>query len=119
MLCKTCGKEIADDVTFCPHCGNSTSNPADESAPETVRINTWLVPAILATVCCCMPFGVVSIVYAVGANTEVSNRNFALAQEKADKAKTWFWVSFICGFVINFAYCLLNFAAGFAKAALR
>ena len=104
MFCRKCGNELPDDVQFCPKCGNPVDPAAAPAAVTVERINTWLIPAIFAAVYCCMPFGIVSVVYADGANTEVSNRNCELAREKADKAKTWFWISVGCGilmFLIN------------------
>ena len=102
MFCRKCGNEIADGAVSCPHCGEPLA-PAGQ--PDTVsvppitvrRINTWLIPAITASRFCCMPFGIVSVVYAAIANTEIANHNFELAQEMAYKAKMWFWISFACG----------------------
>lgn len=31
MFCKKCGKEMADDVKFCPSCGASTSDSSSEN----------------------------------------------------------------------------------------
>ena len=34
-LCKNCGTEVAEDVKFCPNCGNTMTSPAPEKqAPE-------------------------------------------------------------------------------------
>lgn len=114
MFCSKCGTEIADGVQFCPNCGNQLNTPVAAGNGTVEKINTWLIPAILATVLCCLPFGIVSIVYAVGANTEISNRNFELAKQKAAKAKTWFWVSFACGFLGSLFYIICAVAGAAA-----
>ncbi len=31
MICSTCGKEMVDDMLFCPYCGNSISKEADDN----------------------------------------------------------------------------------------
>ena len=43
MYCKSCGKEIPDDATFCPHCGASITqvNPSQNAQPQTNENNFW------------------------------------------------------------------------------
>ncbi|MFV0627026.1 MAG: zinc-ribbon domain-containing protein [Alphaproteobacteria bacterium] len=38
MFCGKCGKEISDDVKFCPHCGKSTSNEAIKPVSENKKV---------------------------------------------------------------------------------
>ena len=116
MFCSKCGNQIADGTTICPNCGNTVA-PGAAANVAVQQINTWLIPAILVTVFCCLPLGIVSIVYAAGANSEVSNRNFVLAQEKADKAKMWFWLAFGCGIVANILAIILQVVFTAAAAA--
>lgn len=106
MFCSKCGNEIASDAAVCPHCGNS--------APVVEKVDTWLIPAILSTLLCCVPFGIVSIIYAAGANSAVSSGNYELAREKAAKAKTWFFVSLICGIVGGVLYLIINILGALA-----
>ncbi len=61
------------------------------------QINNYLVPAIVATLCCCPPFGVVSIVYAAQVNAWLAGGNVGNAVESARNAKIWFWVAFCIG----------------------
>ena len=58
------------------------------------NIPSYLPQAILATVFCCMPFGVVAIVYAVQVNTKLEAGDYEGAQSAADSAKKWCWLSF-------------------------
>lgn len=100
MNCNRCGKELQGDASFCPDCGAQVDPYAAPAGNgQNVKVETWLVPAILATVFCCLPFGIVSIVFAAKANTAVGMGNFAQAQEYGAKAKTWFWVAFGVGIV--------------------
>ncbi len=120
MNCSKCGKELAQDASFCPACGNQI-NPGAAPAPTPVptapvTINTWLIPAILATVFCCLPFGIVSIVFASRANSAIGAGNYQLAQENAYKAKTWFWVAFAVGIVTSILSVIVQVAAAAATA---
>lgn len=61
---------------------------------------SWLVPSIIATVCCCVPFGIVGIVYAAKVDTRYNQGDYQGAQAAADSAKTWFWWSVgVAGFI--------------------
>jgi hypothetical protein len=55
--------------------------------------------AILATVFCCLPTGIVSIIYAAQVNGKLQAGDYAGAQEASRNAKTWCWVSFGLGMV--------------------
>lgn len=70
-----------------------------------------LVWAILATIFCCVPFGVVSIVFAAQVNGMLAAGDCEGARIASDKAKTWAIVSMSVGFGIAALYILLS-AAG-------
>ena len=72
------------------------------------KINNYLIPAIFATACCCLPFGIVSIVYAAQVNGKLAGGDVAGAQQSADNAKMWFWIAFGLGLFINGAIFLLQ-----------
>lgn len=57
--------------------------------------DNYLVWAILSTILCCAPFGIVSIVYSTKVDTLYYQGYFQAAQEASNKAKTWFLVSII------------------------
>ena len=113
MNCSKCGREITEGTSFCPVCGNQVSA---QTPGAPVQINTWLVPAILATIFCCLPFGIVSIIFASRANSDLSAGNFQQAQMNAAKAKTWFWVAFGVGIVATVLWMIAQviFAAAAA-----
>ena len=61
MFCKNCGAEIPAEAQYaCPGC----NTPLNDVRP-VMSIATHLAESILVTLFCCMPFGVVAIVYAV------------------------------------------------------
>jgi hypothetical protein len=57
----------------------------------------YLVWAILSTVLCCLPFGIVSIVYAAQVNSKWQMGDVTGANIASKNAKTWAWVSFGVG----------------------
>jgi ABC-type Fe3+ transport system permease subunit len=66
-----------------------------------------MVWAILTTVLCCLPFGVVSIVYASQVDGKWNSGDHAGAQEAADKAKRWAIISAVVGVVAVVLYLLV------------
>ncbi|MBQ7403325.1 MAG: CD225/dispanin family protein [Lentisphaeria bacterium] len=68
------------------------------------QINTWMIPAILATLLCCFPFGIVSIVFASKSQSALSVGDMYGARDNAEKAKIWFIVSVAVGGAFSFFY---------------
>ncbi|MDX1658848.1 MAG: CD225/dispanin family protein [Nitriliruptorales bacterium] len=78
--------------------------------------STWLWQSIVATLFCCLPLGIVGIVFAAQAQSAVSAGNYAEAREKADKARTWTLVSVGVGLVAVLAWvAVVIFAGGFTE----
>ena len=71
-----------------------------------------LVWAILTTLFCCLPFGIVSIVYAAQVNGKWQSGDAAGAQESSDKARKWAMYSAISGVVVIVLYIVLIVAVG-------
>lgn len=69
--------------------------------PPMVKPNNYLVWAILGTIFCCLPFGIVSIVHASKVDGLWLAGNYFAATEAARKAKTWFWWSFGIGLAVQ------------------
>ena len=70
-------------------------------APPASKPNNYLAMAILCTICCCVPFGIVSIVFAAKVNNQWNAGDYVGAMESARKAKTWFWIGFGLGLLLN------------------
>lgn len=70
-------------------------------------IPTYLWQSIVVTLMCCMPFGIVAIVYAAKVDGYKAGGNIAAAKSASKSASTWCMVSFITGLVVGFLYMLL------------
>lgn len=58
-----------------------------------------LVWAILTTIFCCLPLGIVSIVFAAQVNGKWAAGDYAGAQESSRKARQWAIISAVVGLV--------------------
>lgn len=115
MYCPNCGKEIAENSRFCQHCGKGLHQ--QQPAPPSVtgppmNIPTYLAQAILVTLFCCLPFGIVAIVYAAQVNGKLQMGDYAGALASSNNAKTWCWVSLGAGIAIGIIYFFIVIIAG-------
>jgi interferon-induced transmembrane protein len=78
--------------------------------PRPRSIPNHLTEAILVTICCCVPFGIVAIVYAAQVNGKLQAGDVAGAQDSADKAKMWCWIGFGLGLVVNIISVIVQVA---------
>lgn len=74
-------------------------------------VPNYLVQAILATIFCCLPAGVVSIVFAAQVNGKLQAGDYQGALDASKSAKTWAWVSFGVGLAVAVIYLLFVIAA--------
>jgi hypothetical protein len=72
----------------------------------------YLVWAILCTVLCCLPFGIVSIVYSNKVSGLWSQGRYGEAQEAANNAKKWAIIGAIVGAVAAVIFVVLYAIAG-------
>ena len=63
--------------------------------------NTYFVLSIIFTLLCCLPAGVVGIVYASNAKSKLQIGDVDAASAALNNAKIWTWVSFGLGLVVN------------------
>lgn len=100
MFCQKCGNSIPDGLYVCPSCGSLVNSAPEQSPPmQAEYVKNYLVEAILIIVFCCVPFGVVALVYACHVNTFLEMRDFARAKNASEKAKMWVWLGFVCGLI--------------------
>jgi hypothetical protein len=75
--------------------------------PQGAQPSTHLVFAILVTLFCCLPFGIVSIVKASQVNGLWAQGQYAEAQASSDAAKKWAMWGLIAGIVVFVIYGIL------------
>ena len=78
----------------------TTESPATPPPNQNVPVVS-LVGPILVTIFCCLPFGIVSIVFATQVPTKAAQNDLAGAQAAAVSAKNWMMWGFIIGLVAN------------------
>ena len=81
--------------------------PPGMAAGQYPQIPNYLWQSIVATVLCCMPFGVVGIVYAAKVDGLVARGDVAGAQAASKAAKTWTNVAVGCGLLVVVFYVVL------------
>lgn len=80
-----------------------------QGGPPPVNQTPYLVCSILATLFCCLPLGIVGIVYASKINSFLAIGNLIGAQEAAKKSKLFIILGAILGFVCIIAYFAFSF----------
>jgi hypothetical protein len=94
--------------------------PTAESAPAQVPTMesppNYLVWAILSTLFCCWPTGIVAIVFAAGVSSKMTAGDIDGARKSSQNAKLWTWITFglgLAGFVLVFVFALIGAASGY------
>ena len=117
MFCSQCGTNNADTAVSCVQCGSTlrpvVATPAvPGQQPVVVNVDNYLVWAILSTVLCCLPAGIVAIVYAAQVNGKLQIGDIAGAQQSSKNAKLWCLISVGATFVVGILYFLLIMIIG-------
>ena len=74
---------------------------------EPVNWVPYLILSIISTLCCCLPFGVVGIVFSAKINSAMLAGNLEEAQNNAKMARIWIIVSFAIGLLTWLIYMVL------------
>lgn len=75
------------------------------------RPKTWLLESILATLFCCLPFGIIGIVNAVRVNSLHDQTLYEESQRASANAKRWTLIAFGIG-VLYLVFILIMFSIG-------
>jgi hypothetical protein len=92
VYCTKCGVELPPDATVCPACAQQVRQFAP---PEPVP--NYLVQSILVTLCCCMPFGIVALVYSAQVSSKLAAGDVAGAQACSRNASKWSIIALVAG----------------------
>ncbi len=121
--CSDCGSNVSSEATTCPNCGKPLNSSSEKSNPESGDYGnppkTWLLESILATIFCCIPLGIVGIIYAtrVESNWFAGRKEIALNASK--NAKTWTLITFFTGLSIIILYLLFAVVIGIGAASMN
>jgi hypothetical protein len=97
--CANCKTDNPDTESYCTVCGKPlpatfrVTEPAvftgGNAPPVRERFESHLVKAIIATTCCCIPFGIVAIYHAAQVAPYLRNNDHNGAREASAKASLW------------------------------
>jgi hypothetical protein len=76
-----------------------TTMPPPVAGQPRAQVPNRLVPAILCTIFCCLPFGIPAIVFAAQVNSKLQAGDVSGAMESSRKARTWCWIAFWLGMI--------------------
>jgi len=80
--------------------------------PKGPFSENWLVEAILVTLLCCLPFGVVGIIFAAQVNTKQQAGDMEGAEKSRREAAKWTKLGFWIGLGVIILYILFVFVLG-------
>lgn len=116
--CHNCGQPNPDDAAFCAACGTAirrpdattasqpaqpppappaASIPATPSTGSADYVPNFLVPSILLMLFCCLPGGIIALVYGSTVNSKLAQGDRAGAIAASKSAKMWCMISFGVG----------------------
>ncbi|MCH5178596.1 MAG: CD225/dispanin family protein [Prevotellaceae bacterium] len=84
----------------------------EEKLSKSVKPDNFLLWAVLSTVLCCLPFGIVAIVYANKVDQLWYAGKYNEAEEALKKAKIWTFVTVGVGVVSTILSFLVMFIFG-------
>jgi hypothetical protein len=64
------------------------------STPQGAPPKNWLVESIIVTILCCLPAGIVGIIYATQVNTKWNNGDYEGARKASKDAGLWTKIGF-------------------------
>jgi hypothetical protein len=79
-----------------PPRASASSMPATGTPPPN-----YLVQSILVTLCCCLPLGIVAIVFSAQVNSKFAAGDFAGAADSSAKAKMFCWIGLGLGLALQ------------------
>ena len=125
MNCPNCGTNNLDNATVCANCGRSLSAGAQSYTPPPppsygsspsygvggsnpaagMTIPNYLWQSIVVTLCCCLPLGIVGIIFATQVNSKLAQGDTAGALEASRKAKLFT----LLGLGIGLVFIIISF----------
>lgn len=105
MRCPECGADNQSEVTnICDRCGAKLKDLQPQTRMEgtkPAKFESYFIHSIILLACCCMPFGIVALIYAADAKSKFETGRYREAEEKAAKAKLWCIIGLVGGIIGN------------------
>ena len=118
MFCSKCGAQAPENTAFCSSCGNAMNPAANTAAPVVhPHIPSNLGLAIFSTLCCCIPFGIVAIIFASQVSSHIAAGNYDAARKSAENAETWSIIFIVLGLVGSVLWVILQLVVAVATEA--
>lgn len=119
MCCWKCGAPNDDKARKCVQCDAYLRREAParrrrhgatpgHAYQRGRRIPNYLAHAILCTIFCCLPFGIVAIVYAAQVDGKAATGDIRGARFASNKAQSWCEIAFYIGIAVQ----ILNLVVG-------
>lgn len=86
---------------------NTQQNQPTVNVSQQKPPKSWLLESILVTLFCCLPFGIIGIIYATKVETLFYAGDIEGAKRASENAKTWTLLGFFIGLVVAVVYLLL------------
>ncbi len=119
-FCPKCGRNLAENERICTACGAPTCvtppPPVNAGGVVPVSIDSGMTGAILVTLFCCLPLGIVAIVKASSVSSLLLANRIDEAKEAASSAKKWTLLALILGLIANIFLFLFYVILGIAAA---
>lgn len=104
--------ELADLLASLPPEPPEFNTGKEQGSNQVTMPKTWLVESILVTLFCCLPFGIVGIVYSTQISSFYNHGNFAAAEEASRNAGKWTKIGFFTGLAVYVIYFLFYLILG-------
>ncbi|MDD3967905.1 MAG: CD225/dispanin family protein [Proteiniphilum sp.] len=92
--------------------------PGEQEEMPPLKPSNWLWQSIVATALCCLPFGIVGIIYAVKVDSLYFTGRYDEAERVAGKARLWTLLAFGAGLLYLIIWSIL-FATGLLPDAME
>ncbi|MFQ5505607.1 MAG: CD225/dispanin family protein [Planctomycetota bacterium] len=93
MYCPNCGTQNDHQAYSCTACNDILPRPYPAPGAGGDRIPTHLGMAILTTLLCFPPLGIVAIVFSAKVNSRIAAGDIEGAREASRSAQNWCWAA--------------------------